>query len=62
MQQVLNNNLFTYTKLINIDINGFLSPQEKSGKDVECVMDASVMTARNVASVWINLSMGGMVQ
>jgi len=36
--------------------------RKKSGKDVECVVDASVMTARNVASVWINLSMGGMIK
>ena len=27
-----------FTKVTRIDKNGFLSPQERSGKDVECVM------------------------
>ena len=48
-----------FTEVTRIDKNGFLSPQERTAKDVECVMDALVMTARNVASVWISLSKGG---
>ena len=50
-----------FTEVTRIDKNGFLSPQERTGKDVECVMDA-LMTPRNVASVWISLSMGGVVK